>query len=201
MTSKHICPCCGGTTFTTTAHVMQEWQVDKNGNFIKVTEECLAVTHNPDDDNIWICTECGTEAVVIRDGKEMETKEAQTKRVQAILDLEKLIASEQGQYEKENKKLLDIVDTLHEYGLEKAEESVEDTINRNRQNHLELIGQQRSTLELLKKKNTLCLKCFGKGKVLRSRACAEDDRPDPDDPSDYIRCDRCNGSGREPKED
>lgn len=201
MASKHICPCCGGTTFTTTAHAMQEWEVDAEGNFIKVTENCLQVTHNPDDDNIWVCTKCGAEAVIVRDGKEMETKEAQIKRAQAILDLERLIDSEQRQYEKEKGKLIGIMDTLHEYGLEEARDSVENTINRNRVNHLELIDQQRTTLEDLKKKNTLCLKCFGKGKVLRSRSCAEDDRPDPDDPNDYIRCDRCHGSGREPKED
>lgn len=43
--------------------------------------------------------------------------------------------------------------------------------------------------------NTVCEKCEGKGKVLRSRACAEDDRPDPNDPSDWVTCPECNGTG------
>lgn len=37
--------------------------------------------------------------------------------------------------------------------------------------------------------NTTCEKCEGKGKILRSRACAEDD------PSDWITCPDCHGSG------
>lgn len=38
--------------------------------------------------------------------------------------------------------------------------------------------------------NTVCEKCEGKG-----RACAEDDRPDPNDPNDWITCPECHGSG------
>lgn len=37
--------------------------------------------------------------------------------------------------------------------------------------------------------NTTCEKCEGKGKILRTRACAEDD------PSDWITCPDCHGSG------
>lgn len=51
------------------------------------------------------------------------------------------------------------------------------------------------SLKALRKLNTACEKCAGKGKVLRRRACAEDDRPDPTDPRDYIKCDACGGSG------
>jgi len=51
------------------------------------------------------------------------------------------------------------------------------------------------SLQALRKLNTACEKCEGKGKVLRSRACAEDDRPDPNDPRDYIKCDACGGTG------
>ena len=43
--------------------------------------------------------------------------------------------------------------------------------------------------------NTTCEKCEGKGKILRTRACAEDDRPDPNDPNDWITCPDCHGSG------
>lgn len=39
--------------------------------------------------------------------------------------------------------------------------------------------------------NTTCEKCEGKGKILRT----EDDRPDPNDPSDWITCPDCHGSG------
>lgn len=50
-------------------------------------------------------------------------------------------------------------------------------------------------LRALRQLNTVCEKCEGKGKYLRSRACAEDYRPDPNDPSDYKTCPECNGSG------
>ena len=58
-----------------------------------------------------------------------------------------------------------------------------------------------TSIAQLRKLNTACEKCCGNGRVLRSRTCAEDDRPDPDDPTDYIMCDRCFGSGMEPKEE
>ena len=62
------------------------------------------------------------------------------------------------------------------------------------------------SLQALRKLNTACEKCAGKGKVLRRRACAEDDAPDPKDPRDYIKCDACGGTGiadyaREGKDD
>lgn len=40
-----------------------------------------------------------------------------------------------------------------------------------------------------------CPKCGRTGLVLRSRSCAEDDPPDPGDPSDYETCSRCDGAG------
>lgn len=52
------------------------------------------------------------------------------------------------------------------------------------------------SLKALRQLNTACEKCNGKGKVLRRRVCAEDDRPDPTDPRDYIQCDICKGTGR-----
>ena len=66
--SKHICPLCGGRKFETTAHVMQSWEVDEDGNYISVLDECLQVTHKPDDGNIWTCMKCGTEAVMFNGG-------------------------------------------------------------------------------------------------------------------------------------
>lgn len=51
-------------------------------------------------------------------------------------------------------------------------------------------------LKALRKLNTYCDECDGEGKVLRKRACAEDDRPDPTDPRDFLKCNFCNGTGR-----
>lgn len=64
MKSKHICPQCGGTEFTTVAHVTQTWKVDAYGNFIETVTECDEVTHDPDDGNAWFCAECGSEAFI-----------------------------------------------------------------------------------------------------------------------------------------
>ena len=64
MVKKHVCPNCGGRDFYTTAHVMQEWLVHDDGEFVAVSTDCLEVTHGPDDDNIWTCVKCGAEAVV-----------------------------------------------------------------------------------------------------------------------------------------
>lgn len=43
--------------------------------------------------------------------------------------------------------------------------------------------------------NEACEYCRGEGKTLRSRACAEDDRPDPKDPNDWNVCSHCHGTG------
>lgn len=51
------------------------------------------------------------------------------------------------------------------------------------------------------KNGVVCPCCHGEGEVLRSRSCAEDDAPDPDDPSDYERCLRCDGLGYIPTGD
>lgn len=58
----------------------------------------------------------------------------------------------------------------------------------------------RDSLEALRKINQACERCNGEGKVLCSRACAEDDRPDPNDPRDYITCPICHGTGLSKKE-
>ena len=59
----------------------------------------------------------------------------------------------------------------------------------------EKIKPYNDSLAALKKANTACERCEGTGKVLRSRACAEDDRPDPDDPKDWNTCPVCHGTG------
>ena len=64
MTKKHVCPNGCGNRFHASAHVTQEWCVDGEGNFIEVVNNCLEVTHKPDNDNIWTCVKCGAEAVI-----------------------------------------------------------------------------------------------------------------------------------------
>ena len=64
MASKHYCPNCGGTEFFTTAHVVQTWKVDSEGNFIEEISTDM-VTHDPRDENIWECDKCGTNGVTL----------------------------------------------------------------------------------------------------------------------------------------
>jgi len=61
---RHICPNGCNANFTTVAHIMQEWEVDTEGEFVKVTEECLQVSYPPRDDNIWTCVKCGAEGKI-----------------------------------------------------------------------------------------------------------------------------------------
>lgn len=53
------CPKCGCTTFHVSAHVVQDWEVNANGAFQKVIDDCIEVTHFPDDQDIWDCACCG----------------------------------------------------------------------------------------------------------------------------------------------
>lgn len=50
-------------------------------------------------------------------------------------------------------------------------------------------------IHTLRVTNEACWFCGGKGKILRQRACAEDDRPDPNDPRDWNPCRACKGTG------
>ena len=65
------CPKCGCEEFYVTAHVVQDWIVDCNGDYIKTTEDCVEVAHYPKDDDIWTCNKCGYEA----EGNEFNVKE------------------------------------------------------------------------------------------------------------------------------
>ena len=51
--------------FSTTARVLEEWQVDEHGNFL-ASLGCLETVHGPNPGNLWYCCECedATEAVV-----------------------------------------------------------------------------------------------------------------------------------------
>lgn len=65
------CPKCGNKEFEVTAHVTQEWRVDSEGDFIACVEECVEVTHTPNDEDIWTCAQCGYDAA----GEEFNIKE------------------------------------------------------------------------------------------------------------------------------
>ena len=47
--------------FIASAHVVQTWVVDRDGEFIEVSEDCTDVTHGPSTDNQWTCSICGGE--------------------------------------------------------------------------------------------------------------------------------------------
>lgn len=53
------CPRCGAKEFFVSAHVVQDWVVDENGTFLEIIDDCIEVTHYPDDTDIWDCAECG----------------------------------------------------------------------------------------------------------------------------------------------
>lgn len=55
-----ICPKCGGKRFIVPAHVVQDWVVDENGNYIDVSEDsCPTILHYPDNNDTWECEKCG----------------------------------------------------------------------------------------------------------------------------------------------
>lgn len=62
---KAICP--NNEThkqFTTVAHVMQNWLVDDEGNWLETVEDSIETSFGPNKDNIWTCATCGSEAIV-----------------------------------------------------------------------------------------------------------------------------------------
>jgi ribosomal protein S27AE len=56
------CPKCGAGVFYVSAHVIQDWEVDEYGNFINTIDDCVEVTHHPDDNDLWECVKCGCNA-------------------------------------------------------------------------------------------------------------------------------------------
>lgn len=65
-TILHVCPNRCGANFEVTAHVTQDWEVDAEGNFEKALNQCVEVTHGPQEDDCWECSRCGAEAEAIR---------------------------------------------------------------------------------------------------------------------------------------
>lgn len=52
------CPECGYENFYVIARVTQMWMVDQDGDFIQTEDDCVAVTHYPNDKDTWICAHC-----------------------------------------------------------------------------------------------------------------------------------------------
>lgn len=80
-----------------------------------------------------------------------------------------------------------------------AIQAIEDQIAEINDEYAKKLRPYENSLKELRKINEACEKCNGEGKVLRQRACAEDDRPDPKDPRDWNICPVCKGTGRAEK--
>lgn len=80
------CPKCKHRNFYVTAHITQDWEVDANGQFIKALNDCTEVTHQPSDDDLWTCANCGHEAP----GSEFNSPDADEK----VYEVTKLITKE-----------------------------------------------------------------------------------------------------------
>ena len=52
------CPKCGAETFYVTAHVTQDWKMNKYGDYVETMDDCIEITHYPDDTDIWGCANC-----------------------------------------------------------------------------------------------------------------------------------------------
>lgn len=55
------------STFVTVATVLQEWQVDRGGNFLSELDVCVEVVGEPSSENNWVCFTCGAPAIVKAD--------------------------------------------------------------------------------------------------------------------------------------
>ena len=58
MIKKYQCPKCGEKTFSSTAHVTQDWMLNDHGEFMESISNCIDVTHRPNDDDLWQCLSC-----------------------------------------------------------------------------------------------------------------------------------------------
>jgi dihydrofolate reductase len=81
----HVCPKCGGRHFGVTAHITQDWVVNSQGFWEKTTEDCVEVTHRPDDNDLWSCTRCGA----TYPGRELMTDVNDLRHLSAIVLVDK----------------------------------------------------------------------------------------------------------------
>lgn len=45
---RRICPKCGNNIFITSAHVIQDWEVDAEENYLDTVNGCVQVDQEPD---------------------------------------------------------------------------------------------------------------------------------------------------------
>lgn len=77
----HYCPNDPShVQFHTTAHVVQDWLVDADGDHIETldTEDAM-VAAGPDDGNLWTCATCGAEATMEEPLLEKAPKRSRTR--------------------------------------------------------------------------------------------------------------------------
>lgn len=61
---KAICPNSKDhKTFYASAAITQTWLIEDDGTFVEVHAEHTGVAWRPDEDDEWICTECGATAI------------------------------------------------------------------------------------------------------------------------------------------
>ena len=60
---RMFCPYHCGNEFYATAHVIQDWKVDEQGNFLEDLGTA-ETTHAPDFEDYWACVKCGSQAEV-----------------------------------------------------------------------------------------------------------------------------------------
>ena len=57
--------------FQVTAHVTEDWVVDGEGNYVRHDpQQAREVLYDPDEQDIWTCATCGTEAISKAEGGE-----------------------------------------------------------------------------------------------------------------------------------
>ena len=66
MKKQYQCPQCGGTCFSATAHVTQIWMLCGSGKFMESISNCVDVTHQPNDDDLWECLNCEFKAAGVK---------------------------------------------------------------------------------------------------------------------------------------
>lgn len=108
------------------------------------------------------------------------------------IDDKSLIKYSNSYADKEDNKM----NTQKEVNLVPAIKELTKFITEEDSKHTKRMKPYKESLDALRSLNTVCEKCEGQGKVLRGRSCAEDDRPDPNDPFDYTTCPCCGGSGK-----
>jgi len=61
---KATCPNgCENTTYSTTVHVQELWEVNESGDWVETLEN-LDISFPPSPDNLWFCRKCGAKATV-----------------------------------------------------------------------------------------------------------------------------------------